>query len=238
MKIEGSIALVTGASRGIGKAYIEALIKRGAKKIYATARDADAIKHAGVERLSLDITKPEDIAAAAAIASDATILINNAGIATNQHLVTGDLDLIRLEMDTHFYGLLNMVRAFSPVLGKNGGGAIVNMLSLTSWFSYPGAEAYSAAKAAAWSLTNSARLELASQGTQVIGVQLGATDTDMMKGIDMPKNDPANVANAALDAIENGDWEVLADEATRQVKAGLSVDPKLLYAGLMNSASS
>lgn len=233
MNIKGSVALVTGASRGIGKAYVRALLDRGASKVYATARNPGDITIAGVERIPLDITDRKQIEAAAAIASDTTILINNAGIATNQSLVFGDMDLIRLEMDTHFYGLLGMVRAFSPILGTNGGGAIVNMLSVTSWFSYPGAEAYSAAKAAAWSLTNSIRLELAKQNTLVVGVQLGATDTDMMKGIDMQKNDPANVANAALDAVEAGDWEVLADDMTRQVKAALSADPKLLYADLL-----
>lgn len=230
MQIEGSVALVTGASRGIGRAYVQALIDRGARKVYATARRPDGIDIEGVERIALDITDPRQIEAAAAAAADTTILINNAGIATNQNFLGGDMDLIRLEMETHFYGLLRMVRAFSPILGANGGGAIVNMLSVTSWFSYPGAEAYSAAKAAAWSLTNSIRLELAKQNTLVVGVQLGATDTDMMKGVDMPKNDPANVAGAALDAIEAGDWEVLADDMTRQVKAALSADPKLLYA--------
>ncbi|HEY0234864.1 MAG TPA: SDR family oxidoreductase [Afipia sp.] len=233
MQIEGSVALVTGATRGIGKAYAHALIERGARKVYATGRNPDAIDIDGVERIGLDITDPAQVAAAAAIAGDATILINNAGIATNQSLLLGDLDLIRLEMDTHYFGLLRMVRAFAPILANNGGGAIVNMLSLTSWFSYPGAEAYSAAKAAAWSLTNSIRLELAKQHTLVVGVQLGATDTDMMKGIDMPKNDPANVANAALDAIEAGDWEVLADDMTRQIKSALSLDPKVLYADLI-----
>lgn len=234
MKIEGSVALITGASRGIGKAYVHALLERGARKVYATARNPAAIETDGAERLALDITRPDQIEAVAALAGDATILINNAGIATNQNLVTGKLDLIRLEMETHFYGLLGMVRAFAPILGRNGGGAIVNMLSLTSWMSYPGAEAYSAAKAAAWSLTNSIRMELAAQGTLVLGVQLGATDTDMMKGIDMPKNDPADVANAALDAVENGDWEVLADAMTRQIKQGLALDPKLLYADFVN----
>lgn len=233
MQIKGSVALVTGATRGIGKAYAHALIERGARKVYATGRNPDAIDIDGVERIGLDITDPAQVAAAAAIAGDATILINNAGIATNQSLLLGDLDLIRLEMDTHYFGLLRMVRAFAPILANNGGGAIVNMLSLTSWFSYPGAEAYSAAKAAAWSLTNSIRLELAKQHTLVVGVQLGATDTDMMKGIDMPKNDPANVANAALDAIEAGDWEVLADDMTRKIKSALSLDPKALYAGLI-----
>lgn len=229
MQINGCVALVTGANRGIGQEYVRLLLERGARKVYATARDPDAIGVEGVERIALDITNNSQIKAAAAIATDATVLINNAGVATNQDLITGDIDLIRLEMDTHFFGLLGMVRAFAPVLENNGGGAIVNMLSLTSWLSYPGASAYSAAKAAAWSLTNSIRIELAKQKTLVVGVQLGATDTDMMKGIEMPKNDPANVARAALDAVEAGDWEVLADEMTRQVKSALSLNPKVLY---------
>ncbi|EOX6785750.1 SDR family oxidoreductase [Pseudomonas aeruginosa] len=233
MQIEGSVALVTGASRGIGREYVQALLDRGARKVYATARRPDDIDIAGVERIALDITDLRQIEAAAAAAGDTTILINNAGIATNQSFLGGSMDLIRLEMETHFFGLLGMVRAFSPILGRNGGGAVVNMLSVTSWFSYPGAEAYSAAKAAAWSLTNSIRLELAKQNTLVVGVQLGATDTDMMKGIDMPKNDPAKVAHAALDAIEADDWEVLADDMTRQIKGALAVDPKLLYADLL-----
>ncbi len=233
MHVEGSVALVTGANRGIGKEFVRALLERGARKVYATARNPDSIEIDGVERVALDITSPRQVEAAAAIAGDATVLINNAGIATNQHLVAGEMDLIRLEMETHFFGLLRMVRAFAPILGRNGGGAIVNMLSVTSWFSYPGAEAYSAAKAAAWSLTNSIRIELAKQHTLVVGVQLGATDTDMMKGIDMPKNHPANVANAALDAIEAGDWEVLADDMTRKIKGAMSLDPKALYADLI-----
>ncbi|KIZ34050.1 MULTISPECIES: SDR family oxidoreductase [Rhodopseudomonas] len=233
MKIEGSVALVTGANRGIGRAYVSSLLERGARKVYATGRNLEALDIDSVERIALDITDPAQIAVAAAIAGDTTILINNAGIATNQSLVGGDLNLIRLEMETHFFGLLGMVRAFAPILERNDGGAIVNMLSLTSWFSYPGAEAYSAAKAAAWSLTNSIRLELRKQNTLVVGVQLGATDTDMMKGIHMPKNDPAVVASAALDAIEKGEWEVLADDMTRQIKSGLALDPKVLYADLV-----
>ena len=121
-----------------------------------------------------------------------------------QNLVTGDLDKIRLELDTHFYGTLAVTRAFAPVLAANGGGAILNVMSRMSWLSYDGANAYAVAKAAEWSLTNGVRLELAGQGTQVSGVFLSSTDTDMMAGWDIPKNDPADVVRTALDGVEAG----------------------------------
>jgi NAD(P)-dependent dehydrogenase (short-subunit alcohol dehydrogenase family) len=230
MDISGSTALVTGANRGIGRHFVTQLQERGAAKVYATARNPAAIDIPGVEVLALDITDPAAVAAAAAAASDVTLLINNAGVATGQDLVAGDLDQIRLEMDTHFYGTLSMVRAFAPVLAAGGGGAILNVLSLLSWMSYPGATAYSAAKSAEWGLTNGVRLELGAQGTLVTGLMLGVTDTDMTAGLDMEKNDPADVVRAALDGIEAGRLEVLADQASADVKAGLSADPSVTYA--------
>jgi NAD(P)-dependent dehydrogenase (short-subunit alcohol dehydrogenase family) len=176
--------------------------------------------------LALDITDPAAVAAAAARAGDVNLLINNAGITTHTNLVTGDLDKIRLELDTHFWGTLNVIRAFAPVLV---GGAILNVLSRLSWVSYHGANAYSVAKAAEWSLTNGVRLELAAQGTLVTGLLLGAADTDMMAGFDIEKTDPAVIARAALDGIEAGALEFVADEATAQVKAALAGDPRVLY---------
>jgi NAD(P)-dependent dehydrogenase (short-subunit alcohol dehydrogenase family) len=145
--------------------------------------------------------------------------------------VTGDLDKIRLELDTHFYGTLAVVRAFAPVLAANGGGAILNVLSRMSWLSYNGANSYAVAKAAEWSLTNGVRLELARQGTLVTGLVLSSTDTDMMAGWDIPKNDPADVVRQALDGIEAGQLEIVADEETARAKADLSADPALTYAG-------
>ncbi|MBC8091732.1 MAG: SDR family NAD(P)-dependent oxidoreductase, partial [Pseudonocardia sp.] len=179
----------------------------------------------GAEVLRLDITDPASAAAAAAAAPDVNLLINNAGSNTFQDLVTGDLDRIRLEMDTHFFGTLHMVRAFAPVLATHGGGAILNVLSVLSWSSYVGANAYATAKAAEWSLTNGIRLELADQGTQVTGLVLASTDTDMMAGFDVPKNDPADVVRAALDGIEAGRAEVLADQASVAARAALAVGP-------------
>jgi short-subunit dehydrogenase len=157
------------------------------------------------------------------------LLINNAGISTHTNLVTGDLQKVRLEMETHFFGTLGVVRTFAPVLAANGGGAILNVLSVLSWLSYDGANAYSAAKAAEWSLTNGIRLELAGQGTLVTGLHLGSTDTDMMAGWDVPKNDPADVVRAALDGIEAGQLEVLVDADSIQTKAALAADPSVLY---------
>ncbi|WCN84042.1 SDR family oxidoreductase [Micromonospora sp. LH3U1] len=229
MRISGSIALVTGANRGIGRHFARQLLERGAAKVYATARNPEQIDTPGVDKLRLDITDPRSVEEAAAVASDVTLLINNAGISTWTNLVTGDLSKIRSELDTHFYGTLSMVRAFAPVLGANGGGGILNVLSALSWFSYNGANAYGAAKAAEWSLTNGIRLELAGQGTLVTGLHLGSADTDMSAGYDGEKVDPADVVRAALDGIEAGRIEVLADEWSAYVKASLANDPSAFY---------
>ncbi|MGX6605766.1 SDR family oxidoreductase [Micromonosporaceae bacterium Da 78-11] len=225
MKISGSIALVTGSNRGIGRHLAEQLLERGATKVYATARHPLP----GADTLQLDITDPASVAAAAAVAADVTLLVNNAGIATNTNLITGDLAKIKLEMDTHYYGTLSVVRAFAPILAANGGGGIVNILSALSWFSYDGANAYGAAKAAEWSLTNGIRLELRGQGTQVTGVHLGAADTDLMAGYEGPMIDPADVARAALDGVEAEKYEVVVDDWSAHVKASLAGDPRAFY---------
>jgi NAD(P)-dependent dehydrogenase (short-subunit alcohol dehydrogenase family) len=232
MEITGSTALVTGANRGLGRHFAQQLLERGASKVYATARNPASIDLPGVEVLALDITDPDSVAAAAAAAQDVTLLVNNAGVSAYQNLVTGELDQIRLEMDTHFYGTLSMVRAFAPILGDNGGGAILNVLSRMSWVSLVGANSYAAAKAAQWSLTNGIRLELAPQGTLVTGLALSATDTDMMAGWDIPKNDPADVVRAALDGVADGRLEVIADADTAQSKADLAQDPSVVYAAV------
>lgn len=229
MKIANSVALVTGANRGLGLHFARQLRERGAAKVYATARDAGSIDLPGVEVLPLDITDAASVAAAAAAAGDVTLLVNNAGIITGENLVTGDPAAIRRELDTNFYGTLEMVRAFAPVLAANGGGAILNVLSSMSWVSYEHATAYSAAKAAQWSLTNGVRVELAGQGTLVTGLHLGPTDTDMTASLDMPKNDPADVVRVALDGVEADLVEVLADQGVVDLKAALAADPRTLY---------
>jgi NAD(P)-dependent dehydrogenase (short-subunit alcohol dehydrogenase family) len=221
MKIAGSTALVTGANRGIGRHFAQQLVERGAARVYATARNPELIGIAGVTTLALDITDPSSVAAAAAAAPDVDLLINNAGIATYTNLVTGDLEQIQREMNTHYFGTLSMVRAFAPVLSANGGGAILNMLSGLSWLSFDGSTAYCAAKSAEWGLTNGIRLELTSQGTLVTAVHVGAVDTDM--------SDPADVVRIALDGLEAGQREVIVDDFTAQIKSALASDPIALY---------
>jgi NAD(P)-dependent dehydrogenase (short-subunit alcohol dehydrogenase family) len=229
VQLKDAVVLVTGANRGIGAEFVDQLKKRGAAKIYAAARDAGTITVDGVEPLELDVTKPAQIRAAADAAGDVQVLINNAGISTGASLLTGDLASIERELGTNFYGPLLMTRAFAPILGANGGGAILNVISALSWFTVPGAGAYSASKAAAWSLTDSTRIELEAQGTHVVAVHMGLVDTDMAQGVEGPKIAPAVLASAGLDAIESGRSEVLADEWTRLVKGGLPLDPSERY---------
>ncbi|KOV87212.1 SDR family oxidoreductase [Nocardia sp. NRRL S-836] len=230
MDIQGSVALVTGANRGLGKEFVGQLLERGAKKVYATARDVSTITTPGVVPLALDLLDQASVERAARQAGDVTLLVNNAGISTGQNLVRGDLAQIRREMDTHFFGTLGVTRAFADVLGNNGGGAIVNVLSALSWFSWNGATSYSAAKAAEWSLTAGTRVELAGQGTQVLGLHLGAADTDMMAGYEGPLLKTSDVVRAALDGLAAGSAEVLVDDWSRIVKAGLAEDPAEFYA--------
>lgn len=229
MQISGAIALVTGANRGLGRQFAVQLLERGAAKVYATARRPGLVDLPGAEVLRLDITDPMSVKAAAGAAPDVNLLINNAGIATGANLVGGDLNLIRREMDTHFWGTLSVIRAFAPQLS---GGAILNVLSALSWFAADGAGGYAAAKAAAWNLTNAVRLELANQKTLVTGLHLGMADTDMATWYDGPKTDPAVVVRAALDGLEQDKIEVLADEWSVQTKAALAEDPSKFYAAL------
>ncbi|GAA4535794.1 SDR family oxidoreductase [Pseudonocardia xishanensis] len=215
MQIASSVALVTGANRGLGRAFTEALLERGAAKVYATARRPETVDIPGVEVLPLDITDPASVAAAAEAAPDVTLLVNNAGISTGQSLLTGDLAEIRREMEVHFFGTLAVTRAFAARLD-----GLVNVLSALSWFSFPGATSYAAAKAAEWSLTNGLRLEL--PDTLVTGVHLGTADTDMTKDVvGFPKLAPAELARIVLDGVEAGEIEILADEWSVMVKKAL-----------------
>ena len=225
MKLEGSIALVTGANRGLGKALVASLLQAGASKVYAAARDEKQIESAGsrVVPLRLDVTRPEQVAAAARQAADVTLLINNAGIARLGSLTDdGALDALRDHFETNVLGMLAMSRAFAGSLAGNGGGAILNVLSVASWVNRPILSCYGVSKSAAWALTNGLRQSLREQRTQVVGLHAGFIDTDLTRGLEVPKATPADVVRQAYDAIEAGAEEVSTDELTRQVKAGLS----------------
>jgi NAD(P)-dependent dehydrogenase (short-subunit alcohol dehydrogenase family) len=237
MQLKNAVVLVTGASRGIGAEFVAQLEERGASKIYAASRHASSVGVGGVEPIQLDITDPSQVQAAAAAAGDVQVLINNAGISTGTSLVSGDVADVRREMDTNFFGALLMTQAFAPILKANGGGAILNVVSALSWFTVPGGGAYAASKAAAWSLTDSARLELAEQGTHVVGVHMGLVDTDMSAGLQAPKISPSALAVAGLDAIESGLDEVLADDWARFVKSGLTLGPSERYERLFSALS-
>lgn len=228
MDIAGSTALVTGANRGLGRQLAAQLVRRGAT-VYAGARNPDSVDLPGAKVVQLDITDPESVAAAAEAAGDLTLLINNAGSSTGSGLLGDDLEGIRLEMETHYFGTLSVVRAFAPKITANGGGAILNILSVLSWVSFPVAGAYCAAKSAEWSLTNALRPELAEQNIRVTGLHVGYMDTDMAASVAGPKADPADVAEIALDGIASGAYEIVADETSRQVLAGLSGGVAALY---------
>jgi NAD(P)-dependent dehydrogenase (short-subunit alcohol dehydrogenase family) len=228
MDLSASTVLVTGANRGLGRALAAELLARGAT-VYAGARNPDQVDLPGAKPVALDITDPASVAAAAQATGDVTVLINNAGSATGTDLLTGDLDNIRLELDTHYYGTLSVVRAFAPQIAANGGGAILNILSVLSWVSFPEHGAYCAAKSAQWSLTNALRLQLADQHIRVAGLHVGYMDTDMVRTVDAAKSDPADIARIAVDGIAAGAYEILADDAARQAQAALSGGVPVLY---------
>jgi NAD(P)-dependent dehydrogenase (short-subunit alcohol dehydrogenase family) len=228
MQIEGKTALVTGANRGLGRHLASQLRDRGAI-VYAAARNPASVDLSGVTPIALDVTDPASLAAAAAAASGVAILVNNAGSSTGTPLLSGDLPDIRLEMDTHFFGTLAVTRAFAPQLAKHESSAVLNVLSVLSWLSIPRNGAYCAAKSAEWSLTNALRQELAPQGTRVSALHVGYMDTDMTRRLDVPKSDPAEIAKLAIDGIEAGDAEIVADETSKRVLAGLSGGVAALY---------
>ncbi len=223
MKIKNSVVLITGANREIGLAFARELLARGASKVYAAVRDQASVTHPGVVALQLDVTKSEEIAAAVKHASDVSLVINNAGIAQPGGFLAQDSESVaRRIFETNFFGVLNMSKAFAPVLKANGGGALLNVLSVASWVNGGELAAYSASKSAAWSLTNALRHELAKQNTQVLGLHMGFVDTDLTRGFDVPKSSADDIVKSALDGLESGAHEVLADMVTQQVKAGFA----------------
>lgn len=229
MNIQNAVVLVTGANRGIGLAFARQLLARGARKVYAAARDPATVTLPGVQALRLDVTKPEEIAAAAQQASDVTLVINNAGIAQPGGFLADDSDAVaRRIFETNFFGVLNVSKTFAPVLKANGGGALLNVLSVASWVNGGELAAYSASKSAAWSLTNALRHELAAQKTQVLGLHMAYVDTDLTRGFEVQKSSAEEIVQRALDGLEAGADEVLADALTQQVRQGLAA-PRPVY---------
>lgn len=233
MKLQGATALVTGANRGIGHHFAVELVKRGAK-VYATARRPELVDVPGAEAVRLDITDPSSVDAVAAVAGDVDVLINNAADTAGGNLVTGALAGIRSTMESNYFGTLAMIRAFAPILARNGGGAILNVLSAAAWTTVDGNTAYAAAKSAEWGLTNGVRIELAGQGTLVAALVPGLIGTQTLfdfaerEGIELPAAavlDPADLVQLALDGLEAGDIEIL-DPMGVDAKATLAGPPR------------
>ena len=228
--IEGAIALVTGGSRGFGRAIVDELLDRGAAKVYATSRSLQPVRDERIVPLVLDVADDDSVAAAALAAPDVSILVNNAGISLNTPVLDAPLTDIRAELDTNLFGIVRVARAFSPILARHPSSSLVNVLSVLSWLAF--GKGYEISKAAAWSATNSMRLQLRGQGTTVTALHVGYMDTDMTAHIQAPKADPRAIARQTADAILTGQYEILADETTRSVKANLSHDLTDLYAEL------
>jgi NAD(P)-dependent dehydrogenase (short-subunit alcohol dehydrogenase family) len=225
--IKGGVVLVTGANGGLGIEFVHQALALGASKVYASARRPREWDDERIVPLTLDVTDAESIRLAAAAASDVTVVINNAGIFTSASVAGPDVAALREVFEVNFFGPLVVADAFAPALKANGGGALLNVLSVLSWLG--SGDAYSATKAALWSATNTQRLLLAEQGTLVTGLYLGYTDTPMVADVDAPKNDPADVIAQAYAGLAAGDYEVLADDLSRQVKAGLAGPIEALY---------
>jgi NAD(P)-dependent dehydrogenase (short-subunit alcohol dehydrogenase family) len=226
MKLDNATVLITGANRGIGLAFAKAALARGARKVYAGARDPKSVTLPGVTPIQLDVNSPADIAAAVEVAGDVTVVINNAGIAQFSGLLAADAEAsLRQQLETNVFGVLRISRAFAPVLAANGGGALLNVASVASWITSPALASYAVSKSAAWSLSNGLRNELRGQRTQVLTLHMAFVDTDMAQGIPSPKSTPGDIVARAFDALEAGADEVLADELTQQVKLGLSAQP-------------
>jgi len=237
MMIGGSTALVTGANRGLGKALVRALLEAGCAKVYAGARNiAGVAPDRVVQPLQLDITNMDQVAAAATRCGDVGILINNAGVAGfAPALAAPTMDNARLEVETNYLGTLAMCRAFAPVLERNGGGALVNVLSVVSWFNAPMQGSYCASKAAEWSLTRAVRFELRAQGTLVVAVYAGYIDTDMTSALTLPKTSPDVIAARVLAGIESGSEEILADERAESVHRELFKDGEAFEANMQKA---
>jgi len=226
--LSGAVVLVTGANGGIGTHFVREALARGASKVYASARTPREWDDERIVPLALDVTDPASIAAAVAAAPDVTVLINNAGASPSSPGILSHSDEeIRANVETNFLGPLFLARAFAPILSAQPQSALIDIHSALSWYAVAGI--YSATKAALWSATNSLRLELQPAGVQVVGVHVGYVDTAMAAGVTDAKTSPVDLVSDVFDATEAGEHEVLADETSRQVRAGLSAPLEALY---------
>jgi NAD(P)-dependent dehydrogenase (short-subunit alcohol dehydrogenase family) len=229
MKVEGSVALVTGANRGIGKAIAEELLARGAAKVYAGVRDPSKVSDSRLAPVQLDVVDSTRFAEVAKELADVNLVVNNAGIARIGPPLQASIDDARQLLETNYLSIVTSTQAFTPVLAANGGGAFINMLSVLSWVAIPTLPAYAASKAAAWSYTNAARIQLKQKGIEVVGVHVGFVDTDLAAAYQGPKIPPTQVATSAIDALEAGQPEALVDDFTRHAKNSLPDDQNALY---------
>jgi NAD(P)-dependent dehydrogenase (short-subunit alcohol dehydrogenase family) len=235
MKIDGAVVLVTGANRGLGRALVRASLDRGARRVYAAARDPKQLERQDLDAqtrdrivpLALDITSAASLEAAAAQAKDVTLLVNNAGVLAAYGVLASTPEDLAADFATNFFGTLASSRAFLPALERSGG-AIVNVLSVSSLANLPALGGYSAAKAASFSATQALRADLVKRGVSVHAVLPGPIDTDMVKAMEMPKTSPEDVARAILDGVEEGLEEILPDPASRQMFDVWKSDPKAL----------
>lgn len=226
MDIKDSVVFVTGASRGLGLAFAREALARGAAKVYGGVRNPAAFNEPGIIPVALDVTDPASVAAAAALAKDVTILVNNAGVAeiTGSPFAGHAEEQARRIFETNYYGVMRVTQAFESILPDDGRGAIVNVLSDVTWKTAPPLASYAASKAAAWSYTNNIRVQLKDRNISVVGLHVGFVDTDLTKDFDVPKSSPIAVASQAYDALEAGVGEVLADAGTKALKRTLSLD--------------
>lgn len=225
--LEGRHVLVTGANGGLGEQFVAQALERGAAKVYAAARSTRSWDDPRVESLDLDLNDPDAPTRAAAAAADVDLLINNAAIAPAGDSISGPEDELRRIFETNFFGTLRVSNAFAPVLARNGGGTLINILSAAAWVSMP--TGYAASKAAMWSATNALRIQLRGQGTHVVGLLVGMIDTPMTAGWDVPKVTPESVVAQAYEAVGDGSLEVLADDVTRDLKSRLNTRGEELY---------